>query len=101
MERACGEGLLSKVFENAGYNVKSTDVIERDFGKTVVDFLSIGNLEWNDSTITNPPYKYAQAFIEKALRIKAKGKKIAMFLKIQFLESKVRKTLPKNILTFN
>lgn len=43
--------------------------------------------------ITNPPYKYAIDFIYKALSIIPDGHKVAMFLKIQFLEGKERKEL--------
>lgn len=37
--------------------------------------------------------KYAREFIEKALQRIPEGKKVAMFLKIQFLEGKARKKL--------
>ena len=67
--------------------------MDRGFGETGIDFLSIDNLEWNGDIITNPPYKYAQEFIEKALQIIPEGNKVAMFLKIQFLETKGRKSL--------
>lgn len=92
-ECACGEGHLSKVFEDAGYNVRSTDLIDRGFGEAGVDFLSPDIIEWDGDIITNPPYKYAQKFIEKALEIVPKGNKVAMFLKVQFLEGKSRKEL--------
>lgn len=92
-ECACGEGHLSKVFEKAGYTVKSTDLIYRGFGEGGVDFLSDDITFWNGDIITNPPYKYAKQFIEKALNIIPEGNKIAMFLKIQFLEGKERKKL--------
>lgn len=92
-ECACGEGHLSKVFETAGHNVKSTDLVNRGYGEGEIDFLAIDNLEFNGDIITNPPYKYAQQFIEKALQIIPEGNKVAMFLKIQFLESKGRKNL--------
>ena len=92
-ECACGEGHLSKVFENAGHIVKSTDLIDRGFGETGIDFLSIDNLEWNGDIITNPPYKYAQEFIEKALQIIPEGNKVAMFLPIRYTEGKARKKL--------
>lgn len=92
-ECACGQGHLSKVFEKEGFTVKSTDLIDRGFGKSGVDFLSIDNLEWDGDIVTNPPYKYAQEFIEKSLSIIPNGRKIAMFLKVQFLEGKGRKVL--------
>jgi hypothetical protein len=92
-ECACGEGHLSKVFEESGYNVKSTDLINRGYGKSGVDFLETSNIFWNGDIITNPPFKYAQQFVEKALEIIPEGNKVAMFLKLQFLEGKSRKKL--------
>ena len=92
-ECACGEGHLSKIFTDAGYNVKSTDLMDRGFGENGIDFLSIDNLQWNGDIITNPPYKYAQEFCEKALCIIPNGMKVAMFLKLQFMEGKGRKNL--------
>lgn len=91
-ECACGQKHLSKVFEESGYNVRSSDVVDR-CGNEVFDFLSIENQEWNGDIIANPPYKYAKDFIEKALSIVHQGNKVAMFLKIQFLEGKERKKL--------
>lgn len=91
-ECACGEGHLSNVFINNGYNVKSTDLMDRGFGETGVDFLNT-NILWNGDIITNPPYKYGKEFIEKALQIIPDGCKVAMFLKLQFLEGKSRKKL--------
>lgn len=90
-ECACGEGHLSKVFTKAGYQVRSSDLINRGFGEADVDFLAIDNQEWNGCIITNPPYKYAAEFIKKALDIIPTGQKVAMFLKLQFMESKGRK----------
>lgn len=92
-ECACGEGHLSKVFEAAGYNVRSTDLIDRGFGEHGVDFLGMGITEWDGDTVTNPPYVYAKEFILKALQIIPEGRKVAMFLKVQFMEGKGRKHL--------
>jgi hypothetical protein len=95
-EPACGEGHLSKVFEQAGHKVKSSDLFDRGFGDVGVDFLGIENVNWDGDIITNPPYKYAQEFVEKALKIIPDGRKVAMFLKVQFLEGKARKALFTN-----
>jgi len=92
-ECACGEGHLSKVLESNGYSVRSSDLMNRGFGEVGVDFLGMGNFEWNGDIITNPPYRYAQEFVEKALQIIPNGNKVAMFLKVQFLEGKSRKCL--------
>ena len=43
--------------------------------------------------LTNPPYKYAQEFVEHSLDLQSKGNKTIMFLKIQFLEGKKRSKL--------
>ncbi len=65
---------------------------DRGYGE-VADFLAIDNLAWDGNIVTNPPYKYAQQFVEKALSIIPEGKKVAMFLKLTFLEGKARRTL--------
>lgn len=91
-ECACGEGHLSKVFEEYGFNVRSTDLIDRNFGEGGVDFLECTE-KWNGDIVTNPPYRYAQEFIEHALSVVEEGHKVCMFLKVQFLEGKRRKKL--------
>jgi hypothetical protein len=92
-ECACGEGHLSEVFEDYLYDVKSTDLINRGYGTSGVNFLAEEISEWKGDIITNPPYKYASEFIEKALKIIPEGNKVAMFLKVQFMEGKGRKLL--------
>ena len=89
-ECACGEGHLAKVFQKHGYNVKATDLIDRNYGRGGVDFLDTSEFWWGD-IVTNPPFKHAQAFIEHALSIVPNGSKVCMFLKVQFLEGKQRK----------
>ena len=93
-ECACGEGHMSEVLWNAGYTVTSTDLIDRGYGLQTdrVDFLE-ETKPFNGDIITNPPYKYATEFIYKALEAIPNGNKVAMFLKIQFLEGKARKKL--------
>ena len=83
---------MSRVLEAAGYEVVSRDLVDRGYGE-VADFLAIDNLEWDGNIVTNPPYKYAQEFVEKALSIIPEGKKVAMFLKLTFLEGKARRAL--------
>jgi len=90
-ECACGEGHLSKVFVEKGFNVWSSDLIDRGYG-TQIDFLK-WDLPYSGDIVTNPPYKYAQEFIEHALKIVGTGNKVCMFLKVQFLEGKARKKL--------
>ena len=90
LEPCCGEGHISKVLLENGFKVDSFDIVDRGFGK-VQDFLSDEVSSWKGDIITNPPYKLANEFLNKALQIVPKGRKVAMFLKVQFLEGKQRK----------
>jgi hypothetical protein len=92
LEPSCGAGHISEVLKAHGYEVESRDLVDRGYG-TQADFLSIDNQEWDGDIITNPPYSFAQEFVEKALRIIPDGHKVAMFLKITFLEGKKSKAL--------
>lgn len=97
-EPACGEGHLSKVLAIHGHQVRSSDIVDRGYpGTEVIDFFSVTRADIEDEVrrdiITNPPYKYAKEFVEHALDISMDGTKIAMFLKVQFLEGKARRVL--------
>ena len=91
-ECACGENHLANVFKERGYNVRTSDIIARVEGTEIIDFLNY-NDKWDGNIITNPPYSKAKEFIEKSLEIIPEGKKVAMFLKVQFLEGKARRKL--------
>lgn len=91
-ECACGEGHLSQVLQRRGYRVRSTDLIDRGFGESGVDFLK-SNETFDGDIITNPPYKYAKEFVQKAIETVTDGHRVAMFLKVQFLEGKARREL--------
>lgn len=95
LEPACGEGHISKQLKKAGYRVVSRDIVDRGYGE-VADFLAIDNVYFDGNIVTNPPYKLAQEFVEKSLQIIPEGKKVAMFLKLTFLEGKSRKVLFRN-----
>ena len=106
-EVASGGGHLVDVLREHGHNVLSTDLIDRGVQDSVLNFLSYdGELtnhynheyfthdgKFNGDIITNPPYKYAKEFVEKALDVIPNGNKVAMFLKLTFLEGKARKEL--------
>jgi hypothetical protein len=78
-----------------GYLVYSTDLVDRGYEGTIFkDFLKYASGNSMD-IITNPPYKYAKEFVEHALDISIYGVKVAMFLKLTFLEGKARKKLFK------
>lgn len=88
-ECACGEGNLSKVLKEHGYNVYSTDLIDRGYADEHFDFLTTEN-KWFGDIITNPPFKYTNEFILKSLESVEVGSKVAMFLKLNYLSGKKR-----------
>lgn len=92
-ECCCGEGHISKVLEEKGYIVLSTDLIDRGYEKQkhTEDFLKSNYKDLQVDIITNPPYKNALEFVKKAIEIVGEGQKVAMFLKLTFLEGKTRK----------
>jgi len=95
LEPSCGEGHMSRVLLDAGYTVVSRDLVDRGYGE-VSDFLSPDNTYWPGDIVTNPPYAFAHQFVEKALDIIPDGHKVAMFLKLTFLEGQKRKSLFRN-----
>lgn len=106
-ECACGEGHISKVLADAGYEVKNSDIVDRGLeGTEIIDFLKTTEKDVPYDIITNPPYKYAKEFVGKALEIVMDGAKVAMFLKLTFLEGQARRALfvkapPKTIYVFS
>lgn len=93
LEPACGQGHISEVLKINNYNVTSSDLIDRKYGE-IKNFF---DYEYFDGDIiTNPPYKIALEFIIHSLNIIPNKNKIAMFLKLQFLEGKRRKEFFKN-----
>ena len=95
-EPAAGEKHITKILEQHGYDVRNSDIIDRTGDIEILDFL--GDLkpnQWDGDIITNPPYKYATQFVEQAMNVITNGHKVAMFLKLTFLEGKARRELFK------
>lgn len=105
-ECAWGEGHLAKVFAKYNKLALASDLINRGYGNTFVDFLKTDREDWYDDIVTNPPYKYAKEFVEKSLELIENGRKVCMLLKLTFLEGKTRKKFfkkypPKIIYVFS
>lgn len=98
LEPCCGVGSISEVLKDYGYNVYSYDLIYRGYGnKQEFDFLE-DILPMYDNNIlfdiiTNPPYKDAEAFVRRSIEVIPNNCKVAMFLKLQFLEGQARRKL--------
>tara|TARA_Y100001963_G_scaffold121776_1_gene170618 strand:- start:45 stop:641 length:597 start_codon:yes stop_codon:yes gene_type:complete len=88
-ECACGDGAISKVLEQHNYKVYSTDLINRNYGETGIDFLM--ETQKCDNIITNPPFKLSLPFIYKAVELA--NKKVAFLCRITFLEGVARQKM--------
>ena len=93
LEPCCGQGHISEVLKDYGYEVISNDMVDRGYGEYNEDFLKSKSLTANN-VITNPPFKYAKEFIEKSLEVT--NGKVAMFCKIQLLEGVSRREMFEN-----
>lgn len=101
-EVACGGGHMAQVLLDAGVLSRVSDKFSYgasfDIGDgmpmypEVIDFLDY-HWQWDGDIITNPPYKYANQFIENAMNILQDGRKLALFLPIRYTEGKARKLL--------
>ena len=81
-ECACGDGAMSRVFEEAGSNVISSDLYDRGYGESGINFLSPPRSASN--IVTNPPYNCAEGFVTSGL--KSANRKFALLLRLAFLE---------------
>ena len=95
-EPCCGMNHITNVLKDNNYNVKTSDIIDRvnDGSVEIIDFLNY-NGKYNGDIITNPPYKLATEFVYKSIETITYGHKVAMFLKLTFLETKKRYELFK------
>lgn len=93
-EPACGDGAISRVLQERGHEVVSTDLADRGYGVAGVDFLRQHEARGHN-IITNPPFKLGTEFAGHAVGLAAG--KIAMLLKIGFLEGPTRECLHHNL----
>lgn len=84
-EPACGDGAIAKELIAAGHYVTATDLVQRGYGTSGVDFLKV--TQTCPAIVTNPPFgKLASAFIEHALALKTPY--IAMLVNVNFWHAK-------------
>lgn len=81
-ECACGDGTMSRVLEEKRHSVFSSDLYDRGYGESGIDFLSADRPF--DNIITNPPYNCAEGFVATGVRLAKK--KFALLLRLAFLE---------------
>jgi hypothetical protein len=94
-EPACGDGGIAKHLVLAGYEVVSTDLVDRGYGQGGVNFLS-ETATRAKHIITNPPYGsgLADQFVRHALQLtRATGGTVAMLLDLAGLAHSLRHPL--------
>ncbi len=102
-EPACGDGAMAQVLIDNGLQVTPSDLYDRGFGRSGIDFLK--HIQVYDNIITNPPYSLAEKFTLHALE--CSRNKVALLLRLAFLESAGRqrnifqKTPPSRVWVFS
>ena len=94
-EPACGEGHIAEELKAAGHCVVATDLNDRGYGTSGLDFLS-QQVPLARHIVTNPPYGsgLADAFVRKALLLTQQtGGKVAMLLNLASLAEASRTPL--------
>ncbi|SLN44156.1 hypothetical protein PEL8287_02233 [Roseovarius litorisediminis] len=85
LEPACGRGYMAQALAEYFGSVTALDVHDYGYGD-VGDFLgSIYETDAFDWVITNPPFRLAEEFIQRAMPIARRG--VAMLVRTVFIES--------------
>lgn len=92
IEPACGTGEMVKVMERYLSSVQSSDIAPECYGLGNTDYLKT-TYKGSENTVlmTNPPFKYSESFIRKALT--ENHFIVAMLLKSQYWHSRKRYSL--------
>lgn len=89
LEPAAGDGAIVRPLRKAGHTVIASDIA--DYGlddcRTGVDYLKAKPISGVGGVVTNPPYKLAVQFAQKAIR---EAPYLALLLRTNFLESTSR-----------
>jgi hypothetical protein len=108
-EPANGYHRISKILEKAGYKIYTSDIkLWCKKTRKRRAFQKFKHLPFNKrhDIITNPPFRQAQEFIEIAMQLLKSNGKLALLLRLQFLEGQKRKLLfekypPKRVYIFS
>jgi hypothetical protein len=89
-EPACGDGSISRLLEAAGHGVVSTDLVDRGYGTTGVDFLAQRETR-APNIVTNPPYSCGDEFARHGTRL-VSGK-LCLLMRLAWLEGRKRRVM--------
>lgn len=84
---ACGGGNIPLRCRARGMEAVGSDIVDRGAGGFIVDFFAMDHL-LGPVVVTNPPFVYAQRFVEHALKLGAA--KVAIIQRLAFLEGQER-----------
>lgn len=97
LEPSCGAGAILRRLRAWGVELSHLRGIELDEGRATIarqDGFTVAHADalyadWGqaDLIITNPPYRFAEAFVRRALSLRRPGGTVAMLLRLGFLES--------------
>lgn len=92
-EPMAGNGMIAKELIKSGLDVYATDIVERDFKlNDIVDYFDTNSFEVSKGSfaiVTNPPYEFANKFLEHTLST-IKPKTCCLFLPVRYLEGQKR-----------
>lgn len=92
----CGTGSIAQILKDSGHSVFATDIENYGYPLSMeFDFLSnpIDRPAFPKCIVTNPPFRYAEKFVEKAL---THCTKVIMLQRLAFLESEKRSNILDN-----
>lgn len=81
-EPACGDGAMARVLSETGCAIEASDLYDRGYGESGVDFPRQSRRVAN--IVTNPPYNSAEEFVHSGLA--QCTHKLALLLRLAFLE---------------
>lgn len=90
LDPCCGGGSIVSALRDAGYTADGSDLYDRGFGVRA-DVLQLN--QPLASVVCNPPFKIAEAIVWHLLPLLKTGGKLAMLLRLSFLESEERREL--------
>ncbi len=90
LDPCCGCGNIPRAIKAVlGVDAMASDLIDRGYGRTGIDFAGNFAVEDTiDNIIFNPPFKHAEAFVERARQLARF--KVAALLPLSFLETEGR-----------
>jgi hypothetical protein len=94
-EPACGNGAISLALMARSIEVHSTDIADHGYGASGLDFLFCARPRFSFKTmLTNPPFKLAQQFVQRALLLDCE--KVIVLERLSWLESQRRRRFFEN-----